>query len=119
MHDKLPPDIVGWKSQLKKGTLELVILALLDSKVSYGLELLEKLNAHNLEVSDGSIYPLLARLRSEGKVSTKWVDEGVGHAHKYYSLTPDGRRYLKSMVSAWNEYTESISGVVKMFQAHE
>lgn len=119
MHGIVPPDLGGWKSQLKKGTLELVILALLDAKVSYGLELLERLNELNLEVSDGSIYPLLARLRSEGKVTTKWVDEGVGHAHKYYSLTPEGRRFLKRLVAEWNEYTQSISEVVKIFQAHE
>jgi PadR family transcriptional regulator PadR len=113
MQDNVPSEVISWKAQLKKGTLELAILALLDAKVSYGLELLERLNELNLDVSDGSIYPLLARLRSEGKVTTKWVDEDVGHAHKYYSLTPNGRQFLKRLVAAWHEYTEAIDGVIK------
>jgi PadR family transcriptional regulator, regulatory protein PadR len=113
MQDNVPSEVISWKSQLKKGTLELAILALLDAKVSYGLELLERLNELNLDVSDGSIYPLLARLRSEGKVTTQWVDEDVGHAHKYYSLTPSGRQFLKRLVTAWHEYTGAIDGVIK------
>ena len=119
MQDNVPSEVLSWKSQLKKGTLELAILALLDARVSYGLELLERLNEFKLEVSDGSIYPLLARLRSEGKVTTQWVDEGVGHAHKYYSLTPHGRQILKKLVAAWHEYTGAIDEAVKKVHAHE
>lgn len=119
MQDNDPSEIISWKSQLKKGTLELAILALLNAKVSYGLELLERLNTLNLDVSDGSIYPLLARLRSEGKVTTQWVDEDVGHAHKYYSLTPNGRQFLRKMAAAWHDYTEAIDGVIKKVHTHE
>jgi PadR family transcriptional regulator PadR len=112
MQDNVSSEVSAWKSQIKKGTLELAILALLDAKRSYGLELLERLNELDLEVSEGSIYPLLARLRTEKKVTTQWVDEGVGHAHKYYSLTPYGHNILSKMLAAWNEYTKAIDGVI-------
>ena len=119
MQDNVPSQVATWKSQLKKGTLELVVLALIDSKASYGLELLARLNELNLEVHEGSIYPLLARLRSEEKVTTKWVEEAAGHAHKYYTLTPRGRQFLKKMASAWQEYAGAIDTVVKPVQDHE
>ena len=112
MQENVSSEVSAWKSQIKKGTLELAILALLDAKRSYGLELLERLNELDLEVSEGSIYPLLARLRTEKKVTTQWVDEGVGHAHKYYSLTPYGHKILSKMLVAWNEYTKAIDGVI-------
>ena len=119
MQDNVPLQVAAWKSHLKKGTLELVVLALIDSKASYGLELLARLNELNLEVHEGSIYPLLARLRSEEKATTQWVDEAAGHAHKYYTLTPRGRQFLKKMASAWQEYAGAIDTVVKQVQDHE
>ena len=119
MHDIVLSQINDWKSQLKKGTLELAVLALLQAKRSYGLELLERLNEFDLEIADGSIYPLLTRLRNEKKVTTEWVDEGVGHAHKYYSLTPHGSRILRGMLAAWDEYTSSVNKVVERIHEHK
>jgi len=119
MQDDVSSQVSGWKSQIKKGTLELAILALLDAKRSYGLELLERLNQLDLEISDGSIYPVLSRLRNEKKVTTQWVDEGAGHSHKYYSLTPYGRQLLRRMVAAWSEYTGAINGVIGKVHPHE
>ena len=55
-------------------------------------------------MSEGSIYPLLARLRAETKVKAEWVDSGVGHSHKYYELTSSGRVTLKAMLIAWKEF---------------
>jgi len=118
MQDNLSVQVNAWKSQIKKGTLELAILALLDAKRSYGLELLEQLNHLDLEIGEGSIYPLLARLRNEKKVTAEWVDQGVGHSHKYYSLTPFGRQILKKMTTAWNEYAKAITEVISKVRSH-
>jgi PadR family transcriptional regulator PadR len=108
MQDIVISQVNEWKSQLKKGALEFAVLALLHTKRSYGLEMLERLNELDLDVSDGSIYPLLARLRNEKKVSTEWVDEGSGHAHKYYTLTPHGERILRGMLAAWSDYAAAF-----------
>jgi PadR family transcriptional regulator PadR len=111
MQDIVASQVTAWKSQLKKGTLELAVLALLKTQRRYGLELLERLNELDLEVGDGSIYPLLARLRNEKKVTAEWVDENVGHAHKYYRLTPYGSQILRGMLAAWEEYTTTMDRI--------
>jgi PadR family transcriptional regulator PadR len=119
MQDDVSSQVNAWKSQIKKGTLELAILALLASKRSYGLELLEQLNELDLEISEGSIYPVLSRLRNEKKVTANWVDEAAGHSHKFYSLTPYGRQILGKMIAAWGEYTKAINGAIGKVHPHE
>ena len=112
MQDNMPKKNDSWRAQLKKGTLELAVLGVLSAHRCYGLELLERLNLLDLQVSDGSIYPLLARLRTEGKVTAEWVDKGSGHAHKYYTLTPHGVQVLKDMIEDWREYTVAINRAI-------
>ena len=108
MQDIVQTQVNSWKSQIKKGSLELAVLALLKVQRRYGLELFELLNRLELDISEGSIYPLLSRLRNEKKVTTEWVDEGVGHAHKYYMLTPHGEQTLAAMLTAWGEFTAAF-----------
>jgi len=112
MQDTVQSEINAWRLQVKKGTLELAVLALLNSRPSYGLELLDRLNASGLDVRDGTIYPLLSRLRTEKKVSTKWVDETSGHAHKYYTLTEKGMQILEGMIVAWREHKSAIEHAI-------
>jgi PadR family transcriptional regulator PadR len=109
MQDIVKTEVVTWKSQLKKGTLELAVLTLLKEERRYGLELVELLNALELDISEGSIYPLLSRLRAEKKVDTEWIDSGVGHAHKYYRLTPHGQKVLAGMLTGWREFTAAFN----------
>lgn len=109
MQDIVKKEVSAWKSQLKKGTLELAVLTLLAKQQRYGLELVEMLNQLELEISEGSIYPLLSRLRAEKKVDTEWVDSGVGHAHKYYRLTPHGQKILAGMLTGWREFTAAFN----------
>ena len=113
MQDIVDKHILAWKSQLKKGSLELAVLALLKSRRHYGLELFEVLNKLDIDVSEGSIYPLLSRLKNEQKVITEWVDEGSGHSHKYYELTEYGQTILLGMSQAWLEYTGPMSRLVE------
>lgn len=113
MQDISQSEVVAWKAQLKKGTLELAVLAQLKKKRRYGLELVEVLNDFGLEISEGSIYPLLSRLRNEGKIVSEWVDEGSGHAHKYYKLTPQGSRCLQGMVGAWRGFSAAFGRITE------
>ena len=87
MQDDMQREASTWRSQLRKGTLELAVLLLLRKERRYGLQIVEILNEAGLGISEGSIYPLLSRLKAEKKVSTEWVEEDAGHAHKYYELT--------------------------------
>jgi PadR family transcriptional regulator PadR len=96
-------DLNAWKAQLRKGAAELAVLAVLDRKESYGLELLEGIHeVGGLELSEGSIYPLLSRLQKEGKIRGRWVeDPDATHPRKYYRLTAAGRALLTEMLAEW------------------
>ena len=80
--------------------------------VRYGLELVDVLNRAELGISEGSIYPLLARLKAEAKVETEWVDRGVGHAHKYYALTPYGVATLTAMLTTWRNFNAAFEALI-------
>jgi len=112
MQDIVRKQVADWRSQLKKGSLELAVLALLKQQSRYGLELLDALNELSLDVREGSIYPILARLRTEKKVTSQWVDDGKGHAHKYYKLTPLGVQTLAAMRVAWVEYHSAFTKLI-------
>jgi PadR family transcriptional regulator PadR len=106
-------DDEAWRSQLRKGSLELAVLLLLRNRQAYGLEIVDTLNRHGMGISEGSIYPLLARLRNEKKVKTQWVDGGVGHAHKMYELTERGQKACDSMIEAWRELSRGMARLIK------
>lgn len=113
MQDEVQKEVLAWRSQLRKGSLELAVLLALREQRRYGLELVDLLNRANLGMSEGSIYPLLSRLRAEKKVKTEWVDSGVGHAHKYYELTEKGRATVRAMVLAWRDFSGAFSRLVE------
>jgi PadR family transcriptional regulator PadR len=113
MQDLRKREVAKWLSQLRKGTLELAVLLLLRRERSYGLDLVEQLNKANLGVSEGSIYPLLSRLKADKKVRSKWVEEGAGHAHKYYELTDYGSEVCAAMAKAWREFSGAFESLQK------
>src|SRR5262245_44726861 len=87
-----------WEVQVGKGVLELVVLAALWSGRLYGLELIRLLEGSaQLAVPEGTLYPLLNRLRVDGQVAAEWVEAEAGHPRKYYKLTAEGRRRVVHM----------------------
>jgi len=108
-------DVERWRSQLWKGAAELAVLALLERRESYGLELLEAVRGREgLGISDGTIYPLLNRLQGEGKVASRWVeDPGATHPRKYYRLTGEGRAFLAAMKAEWAVFRRSLTDLIE------
>lgn len=95
----------NWTTQVRKGLLELSILNALLHKERYAYELVKRLlEVDGLGVSEGTIYPLLSRLRVQGLVSTRLEESTQGPARKYYALTPDGRKVAGQM----NRYFELL-----------
>jgi len=91
-----------WEAQLRKGCLEMAILASLWQSRLYGLEILRALERDSrLVLSEGTIYPILNRLRGEGLLQSEWVEAEAGHPRKYYELTPAGRERATAMVEMW------------------
>jgi PadR family transcriptional regulator PadR len=102
-----------WEVQLRKGSLELAILASLWSGKLYGLEILRTLESDSrLLVSEGTIYPLLSRLKNLGLVQSEWVESDAGHPRKYYSLTAAGKRRAKEMAQVWARFSSSLSELI-------
>jgi PadR family transcriptional regulator PadR len=99
-----------WEVQLRKGCLELAILAALWNGKLYGLEILRRLEGDSdLIVSEGTVYPLLSRLKALGLVQSQWVESDAGHPRKYYALTPAGKRRALEMASVWARFSSSMS----------
>lgn len=102
-----------WEVQLRKGCLELAILASLWPARLYGLEILGRLGQDaGLVLSAGTVYPLLARLKADGLVESEWVEADVVHPRKYYQLTPEGRGRTIEMAQAWLKFSATISGLL-------
>jgi len=98
-----------WEVQLRKGCLELAILAALWEGHLYGLEILRVLESNSeLIVSEGTIYPLLTRLKALGLVESEWVESDSGHPRKYYDLTPAGREKAREMATTWEKFSLSM-----------
>ncbi|WND04049.1 PadR family transcriptional regulator [Temperatibacter marinus] len=104
--------IERWIPQFKKGLLEFLILMKLQHDPLYGYEMaieIKKLTSINL--AEGTLYPLLNRLKRDGLVETEWQTEASGPPRKYYQITPMGRETLEKMKTYW---TETHSSVLKM-----
>lgn len=99
-----------WEVQLRKGCLELAILAALWEEKRYGLEILRRLESESdLIVSEGTVYPLLSRLKALGLVRSEWVESDAGHPRKYYALTPAGKQRAREMAGVWSRFSSSVS----------
>jgi PadR family transcriptional regulator PadR len=109
-HDPAGPDAPDkWEVQLRKGGLELAILASLWRGRLYGLEILRRLESDShLIVSEGTVYPLLNRLKAMSLVDSEWVESDAGHPRKYYALTPAGRERAREMFRVWTRFSSSI-----------
>jgi PadR family transcriptional regulator, regulatory protein PadR len=96
--------IDNWTSQVKKGTLAFMVFKILKDKEFYGYELIEQIkNKTNIEISEGTLYPLLNRLKKEDLVTSKWVEQPSGIPRKYYVLNQNGIETLIEMEKHWNE----------------
>lgn len=109
LHEEDQEEIRRWETQLRKGSLDLAILASLWDEPLYGLEILKRLaDGSSLAVPEGTIYPLLARLKNDGLVEAQWITAPAGHARKYFSLTQAGRHRARMMALAWTRFVQSL-----------
>ena len=101
-------------TQLRKGALELAVLALLAQQPRYGIEIVEDLGSRpGLEASSGTIYPLLTRLKNSGLVNTTWRESPVGPPRKYYRLTGAGRAAHSAQHDAWVAVRDGLDALLK------
>jgi len=99
---------------LRRGTLEFCVLALLRGGRLYGVELTRRLgDVDGLATSEGTLYPLLSRLRRDGLVTTTWQESPSGPPRRYYALSDDGRRALESFTTEWLRYRKAVDEILE------
>ena len=106
----------GIERELKRGSLELIVLHLLAPGEAYGYEIVSKLTAQTngaLEVTDGTLYPVLYRLERAGFVTVRWETPERGVPRKYYQLTDAGRAELAQLEREWTEFASAMSKLLK------
>src|SRR5918912_4237824 len=97
-------------TQLRRGALEYCVLALLRERPHYGFDLVRQLGgADGLLTSEGTIYPLLSRLRKDGMVTTTWQESDSGPPRRYYALTDTGHAALDAFVQDWTRFSEGVN----------
>lgn len=103
-------NIENTESQMKKGLLELCILGIIQKeKEAYPSDLLEQLKVSKLVVLEGTLYPLLTRLKNSGLLSYRWEESPSGPPRKYYALTPEGEQAYEQLKQAWIELSTSVN----------
>lgn len=98
--------------QFKKGVLELCVLVLLNKKDCYGYELVQKIS-DQIDISEGTVYPLLRRLNKEGYFTTYLKESTEGPPRKYYRLTDKGKAYLNELLNEWDAFTKGVNELIK------
>ena len=104
-------NIENTQAQMRKGILEYCILLIIAQQDAYVPDIISKLKASKMIVVEGTIYPLLTRLKNTGLQSYRWEESQQGPPRKYYSITEQGRGFLKELENSWDELTSAVNSI--------
>ena len=100
-------------TQLRRGALEYCVLALVADGERYGFDIVRSLGSvEGMVTGEGTLYPLLARLKKDGRVSTTWRESVEGPPRKYYAITEEGRRALGDFVAQWQQFRDAVDSIL-------
>lgn len=99
------------KAQMRKGVLEYCILLVLSHEPLYAIDILQDLKEAKMIVVEGTLYPLLTRLKNDGLLTYRWEESTQGPPRKYYELTDTGRTFLSELEGSWSELVEAVGKV--------
>jgi PadR family transcriptional regulator PadR len=108
----------GAQAQLRKGVLELCVLSILSQGDAYPTDIIDKLRDARLVVVEGTLYPLLTRLKNTGFLAYRWEESTSGPPRKYYKLTLTGETLLRDLRQSWNELVDSVGQVLTKGNQH-
>jgi len=100
------------QAQMRKGVLELCILSILAKEDSYVPDIIDKLKESKLIVVEGTLYPLMTRLKNDGFLTYNWEESRSGPPRKYYKLTALGKTLLKDQKKSWDDLVDSVNKIV-------
>lgn len=107
------------QAQMRKGVLEFCILSILEKEEVYPSDIIAKMKVSKLIVVEGTLYPLLTRLKNGGLLQYRWIESKSGPPRKYYSLTPLGTKFLEELRSTWKELVEAVNLTTQKPDHHE
>lgn len=112
-------DIENAQVQMRKGILEFCILHIISRGEIYTSEMIEELTGAKIAVVEGTLYPLLTRLKNSGLLDYKWVESSSGPPRKYYVITELGREFLQNLDTTWIELATSVQAIVTKSNAQK
>ena len=114
--EKTQNKIDNTKAQMRRGVLELCILSIIAEQTAYPSDIIQKLKASNLIVKEGTLYPLLTRLKNAGILSYNWRESTAGPPRKYYDLTESGQELLDGLMETWLQLVNAVNDTTKFIQ---
>jgi PadR family transcriptional regulator PadR len=105
-------------SQMRKGVLEFCILSIIKQGEAYPSDIIDKMKAANLNIFEGTLYPLLTRLKNADLLTYRWVESNSGPPRKYFSLTEKGAAFYKELETTWNELANAVKILSDIEQQH-
>ena len=103
----------NFKIQIRKGLLEFCVLQIVSNKEVYASEIIEELKNSKIIVVEGTVYPLLSRLKKSNYIQHNWKESTQGPPRKYYSITDYGLEHLKELVVSWSDINRSVKKLLK------
>lgn len=107
-------DIERNNAQMRKGVLELCILSIVSQQDAYASDIIEKLKEARMIVVEGTLYPLLTRLKNEGLLSYRWEESTQGPPRKYYRITVEGQNAFDRVALSWKELVEAVDTLISI-----
>ncbi|MCE2742984.1 MAG: PadR family transcriptional regulator [Fluviicola sp.] len=101
------------QAQMRKGILEFCILSILEKKEAYPSEILETLKEAKLIVVEGTLYPLLTRLKNLELLAYRWEESNSGPPRKYFTMTEEGKKFLEGLKKTWSELNSAVTTIIK------
>jgi len=105
-------NIENTQSQMRKGVLEFCILSIIKRGEAYPSDIIEEMKRASLNILEGTLYPLLTRLKNADLLSYRWVESSGGPPRKYFSLTEKGNDFYKELENTWKEMSEAVGRVI-------
>lgn len=101
-------------AQMRKGILELCVLAVLAKGDAYSTDIIETLKKCEVIVVEGTLYPILTRMKNQGFLSYRWEESRTGPPRKYFSITIRGREHYSALKKSWEEFSTSINKILQL-----
>ena len=106
-------NIENTASQMRKGVLEFCVLSVIRQGEAYPSDIIEKMKSANFQLLEGTLYPLLTRLKNAGMVTYRWVESSGGPPRKYFSLTDTGLQFYQELEATWVEMVNAVKSVIE------